>query len=185
MPTTTPRGVPRRIPGWSIILALVLAAGGIVTIVALTVANEAPIAAPPGTTTEPTPTPTRTPTPTAPDDAQTDITAFCRAGGAVAQALRGTVADDLAARREQRDALKELLPLRGVPAEVAAGTEVFLRSADENIGILEGLPGGTLVADLPLGTFTGTRSMADLATDTDYQAFIAWTIETCGIGLGG
>lgn len=180
---TTPRGVSRRIPGWSIILALVLAAGGIFTIVAVTVANEAPIAARPGATTEPTPTPT--PTPTAPEVAEPDVAAFCRAGGTVAQALRGTVADDLAARRDQLDAIERLLPLRGVPAEVSAGSEVFVRSAQENIGILEDLPGGTLVADLPLDTFTGTRSMADLATDADYQAFIGWTIETCGIGLGG
>lgn len=189
MPEARPgRGAPRRIPGWGIILALVLAAGATLTIVAVTIANEAPIAAPPGgpaaSAAASTPSPSPTPT-SAPSGGSSDVSAFCRANGAAARALQGTVAEDLRARREQLDVTRELLPLTDVPAEVAAGADVFVRAAEENIGILEDLPGSTLVADLPLDTFTGTQSMADLATNTDYQAFIGWTIETCGIGLVG
>lgn len=132
-----------------------------------------------------TPTPTPTPSTSAPTNAGPDYRELCDANGAAAKAKQGTVTDDLAATRRQSAAIHALLPMTDVPAEVAAGADVFAASTEELIGILETLPGQTLVSDVPVETFTDTQAMQAVGSDTNYQAFIGWTIETCGISLAG
>lgn len=137
----------------------------------------------PAASAEPTPTPTSSAS--APSTASTDYRELCDANGAAAQAKQGTVADDLAATRRQSAAIRALLPMTGVPAEVAAGAEVFAASTDELIGVLEGLAPQTQIADVPVETFTNTQAMQAVGSDLNYQAFIGWTIETCGLALAG
>lgn len=132
-----------------------------------------------------TPTPTPTSSASAPASAGTDYRELCDANGAAAKAKQATVADDLAATRRQSAAIRALLPMKDVPAEVAAGANVFAASTDELIGILEALPGQTLVSDVPVETFTDTQAMKAVGSDPNYQAFIGWTIETCGLALAG
>lgn len=182
-PTTRPRFL---VPGIAI-AAIIVAVCVIVGLAVVWNSNGTQDAA--GTTPAPAASASATPTPTssasAPSTASTDYRELCDANGAAAQAKQGTVADDLAATRRQSAAIRALLPMTGVPAEVAAGAEVFAASTDELIGVLEGLPQQTQIADVPVETFTNTQAMQAVGSDPNYQAFIGWTIETCGLALAG
>ncbi|KIC60106.1 hypothetical protein [Microbacterium hominis] len=183
----TPRPRPRwLIPGIAI-AAIVVAVCAIVSLAVIWNSgrsSDAGAAAPAaGSSTEPTSTPTSSAS--APATTSTDYRELCAANGAAAKAKQGTVADDLAATHRQSAAIRALLPMKDVPAEVAAGGEVFAASTDELIGILQSLPAQTLVSDVPIETFTDTQAMKAVGSDPNYQAFIGWTIETCGGSLAG
>ncbi|SKA96256.1 hypothetical protein SAMN06295879_2184 [Agreia bicolorata] len=144
-------------------------------------------------TDSPTSTPpsaSATPTPTATPDASAGsgedrYATFCAANGAAAAAKAGTVGEDLEAVKAQGVAIRALLPMTDVSSEIAAGAEVFAISTDETAGILAQFPADTLVSDVGLDPrFTQSQSMQSAMTDPNYQAFIAWTIETCGLGSG-
>lgn len=116
----------------------------------------------------------------APSGGSADYTELCDANREAAAAKAGTVGQDLAAAHRQADAIAALLPMTGVSAEVAAGATVFADSTAELIGILEQYPPETAVADIALDdALLQSQALNSVATDTDYQAFIAWTIETC------
>lgn len=180
-PTTRPRFL---VPGIAI-AAIIVAVCVIVGLAVVWNSNGTQDAAgtTPAASAKPTPTPTSSAS--APSTASADYRELCDANGAAAQAKQGTVADDLAATRRQSAAIRALLPMTGVPAEVAAGAEVFAASTDELIGVLEGLPPQTQIADVPVETFTNTQAMQAVGSDPNYQAFIGWTIETCGLALAG
>lgn len=119
-------------------------------------------------------------------DGSADYTAFCAANRAAATAKSGTVGEDLEAVQAQVTTIRDLLPLDGVSAEVAAGAEVFATSAEETAAILAEFPADSLVSDVGLDPrFTESQAVQSAATDPDYQAFIAWTIETCGFDTAG
>jgi len=130
---------------------------------------------------------TATPTPTATPDASGDsaeerYAAFCSANTAAAAAKAGTVGEDLEAVQAQGAAIRELLPMTEVSPEVAAGAEVFAASTDETAGILAQFPADSLVSDVGLDPrFTQSQSVQSAMTDPKYQAFIAWTMQTCGL----
>jgi hypothetical protein len=132
--------------------------------------------------------PTATPTPTATPDASGDsaeerYAAFCSANTAAAAAKAGTVGEDLEAVQAQGAAIRELLPMTEVSPEIAAGAEVFAASTDETAGILAQFPADSLVSDVGLDPrFTQSQSVQSAMTDPNYQAFIAWTMQTCGLG---
>ncbi len=131
------------------------------------------------------PSPSASPTATA-DAAVDDYTAFCAANRAAATAKSGTVGEDLEAVQAQVTTIRDLLPLEGVSAEVAAGAEVFATSAEETASILAEFPADSLVSDVGLDPrFTESQAVQSAATDPDYQAFIAWTIQTCGFDTAG
>lgn len=112
--------------------------------------------------------------------------AFCDANRAAAEAKAGTVGEDLAAVTAQGEAARAILPLTGVSADVAAGAEVFVRAIDENAGILAQFPADDLVSDVGLDPkFTESEAVRNAASDPNYRAFIAWTIDTCALGTGG
>lgn len=181
-PTTRPRFL---VPGIAI-AAIIVAVCVIVGLAVVWNSNGTQDAAgttPAAASAEPTPTPASSAS--APSTASADYRELCDANGAAAQAKQGTVADDLAATRRQSAAIRALLPMTGVPAEVAAGAEVFAASTDELIGVLEGLAPQTQIADVPVETFTNTQAMQAVGSDPNYQAFIGWTIETCGLALAG
>jgi len=131
------------------------------------------------------PTPTATPSSTGkPGSAgATDYTAFCDANRTAAAAKAGTVGEDMRAVDAQTAAIRELMPMTGVGADVAAGAEVFAASAEETSGILATFPPDALVSDVGLDPkFTQSDAVKNAASDPNYQAFIAWTIQTCGFG---
>lgn len=115
-----------------------------------------------------------------------DYTELCDANREAAAAKTGTVEQDLAAAHRQADAIAALLPMTGVSPEVAAGATVFADSTAELIGILEQYRADTAVVDIALDdALLQSQALDNVATNTDYQAFIAWTIETCyGTVLG-
>ncbi|OYC97139.1 hypothetical protein [Microbacterium sp. Yaish 1] len=115
-----------------------------------------------------------------------DYTELCDANREAAAAKTGTVGQDLAAAHRQADAIAALLPMTGVSPEVAAGATVFADSTAELIGILEQYPADTAVVDIALDdALLQSQALDNVATNIDYQAFIAWTIETCyGTVLG-
>jgi len=119
-------------------------------------------------------------------DGSADYTAFCAANRAAATAKSGTVGEDLEAVQAQVTTIRDLLPLDGVSAEVAAGAEVFATAAEETAAILAEFPADSLVSDVGLDPrFTESQAVQSAATDPDYQAFIAWTIQTCGFDTAG
>lgn len=136
-----------------------------------------------------TSSPSRTPSPAAsasPSPAADPYAAFCDANRAAAEAKAGTVGEDLAAVTAQGEAARALLPLTGVGADVAAGAEVFVRSVVETAGILAQFPADDLVSDVGLDPrFTESEAVRSAASDPNYQAFIAWTIDTCAFDTGG
>ncbi|SKC70879.1 hypothetical protein [Plantibacter cousiniae (nom. nud.)] len=119
-------------------------------------------------------------------DGPADHTAFCAANRAAATAKSGTVGEDLEAVQAQVTTIRDLLQLDGVSAEVAAGAEVFATSAEETAAILAEFPADSLVSDVGLDPrFTESQALQSAATDPNYQAFIAWTIQTCGFDTAG
>ncbi|SHF64779.1 hypothetical protein SAMN05443575_0536 [Jatrophihabitans endophyticus] len=107
---------------------------------------------------------------------------YCAANDAVTKALRGTVADDIEARRRQADAARALLPLAGVSTAVATGARKFVRAADETVAILRQFPRGAKVADIGLDPrIRRSKAVTSVGTDSDYRAFLAWTIQRCGL----
>ncbi|WP_378144274.1 hypothetical protein ACFJGV_12505 [Cnuibacter sp. UC19_7] len=166
--------------------ALALAWSGAVIAAAILAGCSSPSsdqsAASPAGTAAPTPTPsaaTAAPNTTAAGD----YTAFCKANSAAAAAKAGTVGEDIEAVNGQLDAIRALLPLQGVSAEVAAGAQVFEASAVEDLSILAQFPSDSLVSDVGLDPrFLESDAIRNAASDPDYRAFIAWTIQTCGLG---
>lgn len=143
---------------------------------------------PSAATPAPTPSAASTPSP-APSSASTDSSAggdyeaFCDANRAAAAAKVGTVGEDIVAGNAQLEAIRAILPLQGVSAEIAAGAQVFEASAVETLGILAQFPSDSLVSDVGLDPrFLESDALRNAASDPNYQAFIGWTIQTCGIG---
>lgn len=138
--------------------------------------------------TSPAETGVPTPSPAAPSGAPSttaagDYATFCDANAAAAAAKAGTVGEDIEAVNGQVDAIRALLPLQGVSAEVAAGAQVFEASAVEDLSILAQFPSDSLVSDVGLDPrFLESDAIRNAASDPDYQAFITWTIQTCGLG---
>jgi hypothetical protein len=152
---------------------LALAVG--IALVAAALAGCSAPAAPGGATSTPPPPAS---TPAATSDA---YAIFCEANRTAAAAKAGTVGEDLEAVTAQASAIRALLPLSDVSAQVAAGAEVFATSAEETAAI----PADSLVSDVGLDPrFTESDAVRRAATDPDYQAFIAWTIETCDLAGG-
>lgn len=114
-----------------------------------------------------------------------DYIALCEANDAAAAAKAGTVGEDLAAVKVQAETIRSMLPLQGVSAEVAAGAEVFATAADEDVAILAQFPADSLVSDVGLDPkFTESDALNNALTDPDYQAFLVWVIQTCGLAAG-
>lgn len=108
---------------------------------------------------------------------------FCKASKAAAAAKAKTVGEDLIAVKAQAAAARAMLPIDGVSKEIAAGAEVLVKSADETASILAQFPSASLVSDVGADPrFTQSEAVRAVATDPNYQAFIAWTIQTCGLG---
>jgi len=144
----------------------------------------APAATGGATSTPPPPASTSTPAATS-DMAGDAYAVFCEANRTAAAAKAGTVGEDLEAVTAQASAIRALLPLSDVSAQVAAGAEVFATSAEETAAILAQFPADSLVSDVGLDPrFTESDAVRRAATDPDYQAFIAWTIETCELAGG-
>lgn len=123
---------------------------------------------------------TATDAPDAGAPAQGEYSALCAANRAAATAKAGTVGDDMTATSAQVKAIQALLPLRGVSADVAAGAKVFEASAKESAAILATFPADKLVSDVGLDPkFTSSAALQSALTDPQYQAFIAWAIQTC------
>ncbi|MFS0712338.1 hypothetical protein ABC195_00530 [Microbacterium sp. 2P01SA-2] len=138
--------------------------------------DPSPTAAAPSSTA----TASSTPAAGAPAAGTPDYTELCDANREAAAAKTGTVGQDLAAAHRQADAIAALLPMTDVSDEVAAGAVVFADSTAELIGILEQYPADTAVVDIALDdALLQSQALNSVATDTDYQAFIGWTIETC------
>ena len=150
-----------------------------IALVAVALAGCSAPAAPGGATSTPPP-PASTPA------ATSDVYAiFCEANRTAAAAKAGTVGEDLEAVMAQASAIRAILPLSDVSAQVAAGAEVFATSAEETAAILALFPADSLVSDVGLDPrFTESDAVRRAATDPDYQAFIAWTIETCELAGG-
>lgn len=125
--------------------------------------------------------PQPTPVPSAP--AGTDrVETFCAANAAASAAVQGTVAEDIVARQAQADAARALLPIEGASPEVAAGAETFVAAAEETVSILADFPADALVADI--GTdprILQSQAVTAVSTDPDYQAFLLWTMDACGL----
>lgn len=125
--------------------------------------------------------PQPTPVPSAP--AGTDrVETFCAANAAASAAVQGTVAEDTVARQAQADAARALLPIEGASPEVAAGAETFVAAAEETVSILADFPADALVADI--GTdprILQSQAVTAVSTDPDYQAFLLWTMDACGL----
>lgn len=156
---------------------LALAVG--IALVAAALAGCSAPAAPGGATSTPPPPAS---TPAATSDA---YAFFCEANRTAAAAKAGTVGEDLEAVTAQASAIRAILPLSDVSAQVAAGAEVFATSAEETAAILAQFPADSLVSDVGLDPrFTESDAVRRAATDPDYQAFIAWTIETCELAGG-
>ncbi|SMG45027.1 hypothetical protein [Agreia pratensis] len=167
-------------------LALLLSAALIAAALAgcsTTAATDPP--APTRASASATPTPTATPDASAGSAGSADerYATLCAANSAAAAAKAGTVGEDLEAVKAQGVAIRQLLPMTDVSPDVAAGAEVFATSTDETAGILAQFPADSLVSDVGLDPrFTQSQSMQSAMTDPNYQAFIAWTIQTCGFG---
>lgn len=130
--------------------------------------------------------PSSTPTATAQSPAADDYSALCDANRAAAAAKAGTVAEDIAAVTVQAEVARGLLPMTGVSPEVAAGAEVFAASTEENLAILSQFPPDSLVSDVGLDPrFTQSDAVRNALSDPNYQAFIGWTIQTCGVDSTG
>lgn len=124
-----------------------------------------------------------TPTTTPDSSADGDYTALCDANAAAAAAKAGTVGEDLKAVNAQVATIRGLLPLQGVSADVAAGAEVFAHAAEEDAAILAQFPADSLVSDVGLDPkFTQSEATRNALSDPNYQAFILWTMQTCGLG---
>jgi hypothetical protein len=124
----------------------------------------------------PTSVPTPPPTATASADG---YDAYCAATVAAAAAKARTVGEDITAVRAQAEATRAL-SLSEVSAEIAAGAQVFAQSADDTVAVLEQFPADSSVADVGLDPrFAAVAQEA--ATDPDYQAFLAWTLQTCDL----
>lgn len=125
--------------------------------------------------------PQPTPVPSAP--AGTDrVETFCAANAAASAAVQGTVAEDIVARQAQADAARALLPIEGASPEVAAGAETFVAAAEETVSILADFPADALVADI--GTdprILQSQAVTAVSSDPDYQAFLLWTMDACGL----
>jgi hypothetical protein len=108
---------------------------------------------------------------------------LCQANDAAAAAKAGTVGEDLKAVKAQVATIRGLLPLQGVSAEVGAGAELFAAAAEEDAAILAQFPADSLVSDVGLDPkFTGSEATRNALSDPNYQAFILWTLQTCGLG---
>lgn len=108
------------------------------------------------------------------------VAAFCAANAAAAAAVRGTVAEDIAARRAQADAARKLLPVPDASAQVTAGAKKFAAAADETVTILRSFPPESKVSDV--GTdprFLQSAALNAAASDRDYRAFLGWVLTTC------
>ncbi|MFB2557289.1 putative cross-wall-targeting lipoprotein signal domain-containing proteiin [Herbiconiux liangxiaofengii] len=139
-----------------------------------------PAATPEPTASEPASLST-TPTPPPESSANVDYSALCAANDAAAAAKAGTVGEDLNAVSAQASTIRGLLPLQGVSAEVAAGAELFATAAEEDAAILARFPADSLVSDVGLDpAFTQSEATRNAVSDPDYQAFILWTMQTCG-----
>jgi len=144
--------------------------------------------APASTAAAETPSPPSSASPTTlpPTGGLTDYTRLCEANAAASRAVRGTIGDSLAATQAQAAALQEVLPLTGVPADVAAGAGVFATSLTDAENILQQFPPDAIVADVGLDErFTQSEALKSAMDDRSYQAFIGWMIETCGTAIGG
>ena len=125
--------------------------------------------------------PEPTPVPSAPAGADR-VETFCAANAAASAAVQGTVAEDIVARQAQADAARALLPIEGASPEVAAGAETFVAAAEETVSILADFPADALVADI--GTdprILQSQAVTAVSTDPDYQAFLLWTMDACGL----
>ncbi|WP_242089046.1 hypothetical protein [Curtobacterium sp. DN_7.5] len=108
------------------------------------------------------------------------VATFCAANAAAARAVRGTVAEDIAARRAQAEATRELLPVLDASAQVTAGAKKFAAAADETVTILRNFPPESKVSDV--GTdprFLRSVALQAAASDEDYRAFLEWVLKTC------
>ncbi|WP_029150237.1 hypothetical protein [Microbacterium indicum] len=126
-------------------------------------------------------------TPTAEPQVETseaaDYTALCEANSAATAAKAGTVGEDLAAVSVQLEEINALLPLQGVSEELGRGAEAFAESAAADIAVLEQFPADSLVSDVGLDPkFTESEALQRIASDPDYQAFVVWMIQECGVG---
>lgn len=114
------------------------------------------------------------------------LAAFCAANRAKAKAVRGTVADDIAAAQAQAATARALLPIPDSSPQISSGAQTFIAAADENISILRRFPANRKVADLGLDpAFTQSRALKAVGTDKNYQAFLGWTMQACNIGGAG
>lgn len=114
------------------------------------------------------------------------LAAFCAANRAKAKAVRGTVADDIAAAQAQAATARALLPIPDSSPQISSGAQTFIAAADENISILRRFPANRKVADLGLDpAFTQSRALKAVGTDKNYQAFLGWTMQACNIGRAG
>lgn len=133
----------------------------------------------------PTPPPvTATPTSASVSSASPEerLAAFCASNAAAARAVRGSVADDIIARQAQAEATRALFPIQGASAEVTAGAQSFAAAADEAVGILRQFPLDSMVSDI--GTdprFLESRALTAAKDDPEYRAFLAWTLQSCGL----
>ena len=163
-------------------------AWGAAAIAAVLLAGCSSTAAPASDASSPAETSSAAPSPSTPSAAPSttaagDYSTFCTANRAAAAAKAGTVGEDMEAVNAQVDAISALLPLQGVGSEVAAGAEVFKASAVEDLSILAQFPSDSLVSDVGLDPkFLESAAIRDAVSDPNYQAFIAWTIQTCGLG---